>query len=88
MSKAHPVGEFEQFGRGRVVARADGVDAHLFHNFKLPLQRPRVDRAAERAEVVVVADAVEKDALAVEKEAALRVELDRANAEDRLVAVI
>src|SRR3712207_6621366 len=42
---------------------------------------------AERAEVVMVADALDLDPLAVQKEAARGVEPDRADAEDRLVAV-
>ena len=63
--QAHAVGEFEQFGRGRVVAGADGVDAHRLHDFELALQGAAVDGGAERAEIVVQADAVELYGLAV-----------------------
>ena len=55
--EAHPVGGVQQLGRGRVVARADGVRAHALQDLELALDRPAVDGRAERAEVVVVAHA-------------------------------
>src|SRR5205085_4421610 len=79
--EAHAVAEFEQFGRGRVVARAYGVDAHLLEDFELALKRATVQRRAQSAEVVVVADAVQADVLAVEEKARVHVELNRADAE-------
>ena len=39
--KAHPVGQLEQLGRGRIVAGADGVAAHLPQRLELPLERAR-----------------------------------------------
>ena len=46
-----------------------------------------VEGGAERAEVVVVADAVERHAAAVEQEAVVGGELDGAEAEGRFVCV-
>ena len=46
-----------------------------FRISNLPLQRARVDGRAERAEVVVVANAVERHALAVEQKAVVAVNL-------------
>ena len=80
---AHPVAQIEQFRRGRIVAGADGVAAHLLQNLNLPLQRAGVDGRAERAQVVMVANAVESDALAVQQETVVGGELDRADAEGR-----
>ena len=65
--EAHPVGGVEQLGRGRVVARADGVRAHALQDLELALDRAPVDGGAERAEVVVVADALKRDAAAVQR---------------------
>ncbi len=56
-------------------------------DLELALGGAPVDGRAERAEVVVVADALEAHAAAVEQEALLRPELDRADAERRRVAV-
>jgi hypothetical protein len=42
--KAHAVGKIEQLRRGRIVAGANGVDAHLFQNLELPLERTQVQR--------------------------------------------
>jgi hypothetical protein len=60
--EAHAVGELEQLRRGRVVARADRVRAHALQDLELALERAAVDGRAERAEVVVVADALQLDA--------------------------
>ena len=54
---------------------------------KLAFQRAGVDGRAERAEIVVVANAVDLHALAVEQKAIVRGELNRADAEWRFVPV-
>ncbi len=62
-SEAHAVGEFQQLGRGRIVAGADGVHAHAtFRISQLPLDGAAIDGRAQRAQVVVQADAVEAHA--------------------------
>ena len=70
--QAQPVGELEQFGRGRVVAGADRVDARALHDLQLSLGGAPIDGGTQRAEVVVQADAMEFHALAVEQEARCR----------------
>ena len=84
---AQAVAQIEQFRRGRIVAGADGVAAHFLQDLNLPLQRAGVDGRAERAEVVMVANAVERHALAVQQKSVVRRELDGADAERRFVAV-
>src|SRR5262249_49138663 len=84
---SHAVAEIEQFRSGRVVAGADGIDPHLFQDLDLPLQRPRIDRCAERPQIVVITDTFDPHELAVKKKTFLRGEFDRANPEDRFVAV-
>ena len=37
--EAHAVAQIQQLRRGRIVAGANGVDAHLAQDFQLPLQR-------------------------------------------------
>ena len=81
---AQAVGGLQQLGRGRVVAGADGVGAHLLQDLELALERARVHGRAQRAEVVVVADALDGDPPAVEQEARVGVERDGADAEGRL----
>jgi hypothetical protein len=78
--EAHLVGEFEKLRRGRIVAGADGVAAHVLEDFELALQRADVDGAAEGSEIVVIADAVHFDLFAVEEEA-FGSEFDGADAE-------
>ena len=67
--EAHSVAKVQQLRRGRIVAGADGVAAHLLQHFELTFQGAGVDGGAERAEVVMIADAVELNALAVEQKA-------------------
>ncbi len=84
---AQAVAEIEQFRGGRIVAGANGVAAHLLQNFDLPLQGAEVDGGAEGAEVVVVADAVQGNAAAVEQKTVVGRELNFADAKGSLVAV-
>ena len=69
------------------MTRANGVNAHLFENFQLALQRAQVQGRAERPEIVMVADALKLYAFAVEEKAFLDVEFDCANTESRFVAI-
>ena len=85
--EAHLVGEVEQFGRGRIVAGADGVAAHVAEHLELPLQGADIDGGAQGAEIVVVADAVEFEVLAVDEEAGVGVVLDGADAEGGFVGI-
>lgn len=85
--EAHAVGELQQLGRRRIVASAQGVGAHLREQLELALERAEVERRAERAQVVVVAHPLQLELLAVQEEAAVGVEAQRANSEARLVGV-
>ena len=79
--KAHPVAQIEQLrGRG-IMARADGVDAHVPHDLQLPLHGTGVERRPERPLVVVQADAVKLHPPAVEMKAIIGRELECADAE-------
>jgi hypothetical protein len=84
---AQAVAQIEQLRRGRIVAGADGVAAHGLQDFNLPFQRAGVDGRAERAEVVMVANAVQRHASAVQKKSVVRRELNRADAEGRFITV-
>ena len=85
--EAHAIGEIEQLGGRRIVRRADRVDAHVAHDLELPLERARVHRRAEGAEVVVQAHAADLHGRAVEDEPAVGVEHERAHAERRVILV-
>jgi hypothetical protein len=63
------------------VRCADGVDAHVAHDLELPFHRAAIERAAERALVVVQANALELHAAAVEMEAVVGGEFECADAE-------
>src|SRR5215210_5912994 len=78
---AHAVAQFQQFGRGRIMARANGVDAHLFQHLDLSLKSAPAQGRAEWAKVVMIADAFDADVLAVEEESPFGVELDGTYAE-------
>src|SRR5580765_8818026 len=70
------IGDVEQFRSRRVVAGANGIAAHLLKDFELTFERAGVDGGAERAEIVMIANAVERDALAVQKETVVSSEFD------------
>ena len=83
--EAHAVAQLEQLRRRRVVAGADGVHAHRLEDLELALDGAVVGGGAERPQVVVLADALERDARAVQQEPAVGGELERADAERRAV---
>ncbi len=84
---AKVIADVEHLGSRRIVARAQGVTAHLFEDFVLPFDRATVDGRTERSHVVVHADAVEFDVTTVEEAALVFVKRDRANAETRFIGV-
>ena len=84
---AHAVAQIQPFGGGRVVAGADGVAAHLLENRDLAPQGADIDGRAQGAQVVMVAHAVQRHALAVEQKAVGRREFNRPNAERRFIAI-
>ena len=84
---AQAVAGVQQLRRGRMVGRADGVDAHGLEH-----PQPRVvhgvrHRDADAGMVLVVVGAMQLDGPAVEEEALVGVEADRADAEGRVVAI-
>ena len=85
--QAHAVGELQQLRRRRVVAHAHRVRAHVAQDFQLALRRAHVEGRAQRTEVVMVVDAVDDDALAVDEHALLRIEAHGADAETGFVAI-
>ena len=58
-TQTHPVAGSSSSGDGRIVAGADGVAAHRLHDLQLAFEGAPIDGGAERAQIVVIADAVE-----------------------------
>ena len=81
------VAEPDQFGRRHVVRSADGIAAHVLEDAQLPADGRFVHGGAERAEVVVQADAFDLPALPVQFEAAFGGHGNAPDAENRLVPV-
>src|SRR5215475_3256835 len=78
--KAETIGDVEEFRSGGIVAGTNGVAAHFLQNFQLTLKCAGVNRRAERAEIVMVANAIDRDALIVQEKAVIGCEFDGANA--------
>src|SRR5262249_50226137 len=57
--KSHLIGQFEQFGRWRIVACANRVAPHFAQYFKLPPGRRCVEGRAERSKIVMLIHAFE-----------------------------
>ena len=67
--EAEPVAEVQQFRRGRIVGRADGIAAHLLELEQAPLPHRIVPGCAQSTRIVVQAHALQEHPLAVEIEA-------------------
>src|SRR4051812_3210602 len=63
--ETHTVAQVQKLGRGRVMAGANGVATDGFQQLKLAFPRAQVERGAERAEIVVQADAIDWQTLTV-----------------------
>ncbi len=81
------VADLDQLVGGGVVGDADGVAPHLLENVHLTLQRPVPGLRAQRALVVVLADALELHVFAVELKAHVGGKLDGAEAKLGLIGV-
>ena len=69
------------------MAGADGIAAHLLEELNLTLKGADVDRAAERSEVGMIADAIDPHMFSVQEKSFIGVELDRADAERCFITV-
>ena len=69
------------------MRRPDGAATQLAEYLKLALRGAVVEGGAQRAEVMMLVDAAERDALAVDDEAAVAIEPHVADAEAGFVAV-
>ena len=78
---AHFVAQADEFGRRHIVRCADGVRAHFFQLQEAASQRAFVHGHAQRAQVLVVADAFELNDAPVEQEALSGGYFDGAEAE-------
>ena len=59
-SRRSPCGrKFEQFRRGRIVAGANRVARPFFQNLKLAFERGTLSAEPKRAEIVMIADAID-----------------------------
>ena len=84
--KAHAVGQLQQFACGLVVRHADGVAAELAQHLQLPFRRAPVERRTQRAEVVMLVDALDANTFAIDEQA-VRLAFDGADAETGFVNV-
>ena len=66
------------------MAGTNCVHARAFHDLKLPFDAAKVDGRTQRAQVPVVADALNPHMASVQQEAFVLVEGDGADAERRL----
>ena len=85
--KAHAVAEVQELGRRRIVAGSDSIAAHLAQGLETPLPNPLRHGRAHGAGVVVQANSVQFDVLAIQQEPAVGVEDRLADADGGLVLV-
>ncbi len=85
--ESHPVAQIQQFRRRRVVTGADGIDAHLTHDFQLPLHSTGVKRRPERPMIVVQIHAVKLHTPAVKMKAIVGRKPERADSKDSDVRI-
>ncbi len=84
---AHFVAQIQQFGRGRIVRSAQRVHAHGLQNLQLTLRRAPVPRRAQRAQIVVHANALQLHGLAVEQKTFVGLPTNIAHAKRRVITV-
>ncbi|QBZ63582.1 hypothetical protein PoMZ_05266 [Pyricularia oryzae] len=70
---AHVVGQLQELGRRRVVRSPHRVAAHVLEHLELAPRRRHVEGRAQAAQIVVLANALKVDALAVDVESVVGV---------------
>ena len=66
--ETHTVAEIEELRGRRIVTAADGVDAELLEDLQLALHRPQRQGGTKRGVILMDAEALDFQRLAVEKE--------------------
>ncbi len=84
---SQPVAQIQEDRVGRIVRGAHGVAAHGLHDFQLARDRPRVDRRAQRAQVVVQTDPLQLHPFSVQRKAFVRIHVERSDPEGRLIDI-
>ena len=81
--ETHLVAEVEKLGCGRVMGCTYAIASHFFQKLELTLQGAGIDRGAETAEIVVVANAQNLQMLAVQEKSLRAVECERSDSKCR-----
>ena len=85
--ETHFVTKAYKLGSRRIVRRPDRIATHVLQHCQLMPQCRYAHGRAERTEVMMIADTLELPVLAVQIKALLRDELDRTDAETRLIFI-
>ena len=85
--ESHSVAHVQQFRSGRIMRTADAVHAHGLQSGEFAVQGVFVEGRSQTAEVVVLADTVDLEVLAIEPKTCLRVETERAETCGGLVGI-
>ena len=81
--KSHAVAQIEKLRRGRVVRGANGIHSERLQGFQPFFPDTQRHRRAERAAIVMQANALDLEILSVQPEAGVRLEMRVADAEGR-----
>jgi len=79
-NEAHGIAHVQQFRGGRVMRTTDGIDTHGLEFGEFAMESILVEGCTQATKVVVLADTIEFDVLAIQPEACLGVELEIAEA--------
>ena len=82
--ESHCVTHVQQFGGRRIMRRADGVHTHRLQLRQLTVQGVLIQCSTQTAEVVMLADTIQLEVLAVEPEARLGIKAEIAETGRRL----
>ena len=66
--EAHRITHVQQFRSRRIMTAADGIHTHIAKDGELAMHRILIHRCTQTAEVVVLADTIELDVLAIQEE--------------------
>ena len=83
----HSIAQVEKFGRWRIVAGANRVDAHIAHDLELPFHCPRIEGGAKGSQIMMQIDAVQLQPPAVQVKSVVGREFTSADAERRALGI-
>ena len=83
----HLITSLHQFWRRHIMRGTNGITTHVLEHTDLITDSRLIHRRAQRSQIVMIADTLEKKLLSIQEKALVRNQLDRTNTKSRAIGI-